>query len=106
MIPGMSPTAALPARVGCGLLVAALLLSAPVAIAARTAPQPTTSGTVEVTRPAYPAQLFDDLEALEDPALAEQTASGLSNTELILVIIFLIILFPVGIILLIIFLVD
>lgn len=62
----------------------------------------------EVPRaPAADPRLFDELEALEDPALASYSASGdLTNTELVLVIIFIIFLFPVGIILLIIFLLD
>lgn len=51
--------------------------------------------------------LFEDLAAVEDPALADHVGAGsLSAGELALVIVFLILLFPVGIILLIIFLVD
>ena len=53
------------------------------------------------------AALFDDVAKAEDPALADHVAAGsLTAGELALVIIFIILLFPVGIILLIIFLVD
>jgi hypothetical protein len=50
--------------------------------------------------------LFGDLEAVEDASLASHQASGLSDTELILSVVFLIVLFPVGVILLVIFLLD
>lgn len=50
--------------------------------------------------------LFDELESQQDLQLAEQEASGLSGGELVVSIIFLILFFPLGLILLIIFLVD
>lgn len=50
--------------------------------------------------------LLDDLAAVEDPALADHVAAGLSTTELIIVIVTLILFFPLGIILLIVFLVT
>jgi hypothetical protein len=53
------------------------------------------------------AALFDDLAATEDPALGDHVATGsLTAGELALIIVFLILLFPVGIILLIVFLLD
>jgi hypothetical protein len=67
----------------------------------------TTTPRVTDAAPTTTDELFDDLAAAEDPALADHVAGGsLSAGELALVIVFLILLFPVGIILLIIFLVD
>lgn len=52
-------------------------------------------------------ELFSELAKLEDPTLANHRAAGdLTGTELVITIIFLILLFPIGIILLIVFLVD
>lgn len=61
---------------------------------------------VDDAAPATTDDLLADLAAAEDPALADHVAAGLSAGELALVIVFLILLFPVGIILLIVFLVD
>lgn len=53
------------------------------------------------------AALFDDLAAADDPTLADHSAKGsMSAGELALVIIFMIIFFPIGIILLIVFIAD
>lgn len=73
--------------------------------AAQSAPAPAPAH-LDDAAPTTTDDLFDDLAAVEDPTLADHVAAGLSAGELALVIVFLILLFPVGIILLIVFLVD
>lgn len=92
-----------------------LILVAVLSIVAREAfgaePRGRREATPAVERAVAPtddvATLFDDVAEAEDPALADHVAAGsLTAGELALVIIFIILLFPVGIILLIIFLID
>lgn len=60
-------------------------------------------GAGRATAPAVPEsdRLFEDLAALEDPALAEHRAGDLSGDELAVVIIFMILFLPLGLLLLI-----
>jgi hypothetical protein len=91
------------------ILIAVLSISARQALGAE--PPPTraaSSAASEVQAAPDPVDaLLDDLAAVEDPALEDHVAAGsLTAGELALVIVFLILLFPVGIILLIVFLLD
>lgn len=94
------------------LVLASLALAGP-ALAGSTAPTAGRGETAAEARQQAPAplnpqaDLFDDLAAAEDPALANHSVRGdLTAGEVILVILFMIIFFPVGIILLIVFLAD
>jgi len=79
-------------------------------------PPPTTTPVSDATRISHPdssdagpdsdSELFGALEEIENPALEDHVAGDLSGAEILIVVIFLIIFFPVGIILLIVFLVD
>lgn len=91
------------------VLVALLSISArqalgaepPAAVARPSAAEPSAASLAPVD------DLMGDLARVEDPALEEHVAAGsLTAGELALVIVFLILLFPVGIILLIVFLLD
>ncbi len=94
------------------ILIAVLSISARQALGAEP-PAPargvaSTGAASEVQAAPDPVDaLLDDLAAVEDPALEDHVAAGsLTAGELALVIVFLILLFPVGIILLIVFLLD
>ena len=68
---------------------------------------PRSSAAAAAGEPSGVDDLLDGLAQVEDPALEDHVAAGsLTAGELALVIVFLILLFPVGIILLIVFLVD
>lgn len=97
------------------VLVAVLSITAQQALGAERGPSATgetaTVREVSATASAPSADpvdgLLDDLAQVEDPALEDHVAAGsLTAGELALVIVFLILLFPVGIILLIVFLLD
>lgn len=58
------------------------------------------------TLPKPSSEFFGELEALDDPELAQQTAGDLTGGELLVSLIFIILFLPLGLILLIIFAVD
>lgn len=58
------------------------------------------------TLPKPSGEFFGELEALDDPDLAQQTAGDLTGGELLVSLIFIILFLPLGLILLIIFAVD
>lgn len=93
------------------VLVAVLSISARQALGAEPGPSVSgataAAGEVSSDGAGDVEDLLDGLAQVEDPALEDHVAAGsLTAGELALVIVFLILLFPVGIILLIVFLLD